>query len=925
MRARVCLFVACLFVVCEPTASGSVCGNGFVEGGEECDDANVRSGDGCSPGCVLEDPTGTEFLCGGVSMVGGGVTTQCCRAHLNPVTGQYVCSCAGQTLGTTRVRLADDCSYVDVDECASANGGCAANALCVNTDGREGPPGYACVCPPGFFGDGFLECRTSRYGVTFELEVESLPPGDGPLEWIEGNVIDYVVAELPGEGIEDVTVSGVEGGGARRRLLQEAYTHVAVVLEVADWDTMQGLVEEVNAVLIAEYLTGQSGDLYQFSVLQETTTLVEEAPSQYTFTVVGTPGFVVVNVSHAAVPGEQWSDVAHVWRVGGHFYAPEGIVHALFVTDSRAAVSPAEHACATSTDVCCLHRMREGHLLGEFGTWVAENISPFCTDPGEMPNATARGRTTAEMLGELPRTRWVEGVFGALPNSSVAVSDTGGLTFDISQADVSSGLAASTPFGEGTRYSFALGMLFFHPLDAPALHAVVGQAAIEVFSNDAVSFVASSEQQYSFLEYLDLTLYEIEYRPEVGERHLLQFVRVLFLVPEEIRAAEVPGDAVQYALGPSAAEVGTWVNPCFSSSNVTARDGSGAWDDGAVNSSAALFNATAVLDCVPSDLSFCASTAFEPETGLMILDVPLGDTVLREEEYVFLRFVVRGESNTTDEGLFEVLTQVNTQIYTDPSTIMPLCPTALTSEVLDTDYTEVSIGVGLQMTPVEGDERDAVILSDVMNSVGYADAGALDVGEAYRAVSVLDSLLTVAVLGLPSFFEQPAQAAHAVVYDHVITIHLRDDDKYASVAAMLASDTAYTRTRKQNGYHEITLAPALLEVCHGPGGVPDPTPDENLDCAVRTPVYDGVVAPGLAHLVAPQSEEDVVWFIDLFGDSEFLRETGQVFSEGTRELFGLNERYRRALWVLPTYPWPGRTALQTADRTVVLTAFSVRP
>ena len=41
----------------------------------------------------------------------------------------------------------------DIDECATANGGCAADAVCTNTDGAR-----TCACADGFLGDG-LTCR----------------------------------------------------------------------------------------------------------------------------------------------------------------------------------------------------------------------------------------------------------------------------------------------------------------------------------------------------------------------------------------------------------------------------------------------------------------------------------------------------------------------------------------------------------------------------------------------------------------------------------------------------------------------------------------------------------------------------------------------------------------------------------------------
>src|SRR3989475_2934755 len=44
------------------------CGNGVVEGTEECDDGNTTSGDGCSATCQLENPSA---ICAGIPTVSG--------------------------------------------------------------------------------------------------------------------------------------------------------------------------------------------------------------------------------------------------------------------------------------------------------------------------------------------------------------------------------------------------------------------------------------------------------------------------------------------------------------------------------------------------------------------------------------------------------------------------------------------------------------------------------------------------------------------------------------------------------------------------------------------------------------------------------------------------------------------------------------
>jgi cysteine-rich repeat protein len=41
--------------ICDPTCQSVVCGNGIIQSGEECDDGNASSGDGCSSSCVFED------------------------------------------------------------------------------------------------------------------------------------------------------------------------------------------------------------------------------------------------------------------------------------------------------------------------------------------------------------------------------------------------------------------------------------------------------------------------------------------------------------------------------------------------------------------------------------------------------------------------------------------------------------------------------------------------------------------------------------------------------------------------------------------------------------------------------------------------------------------------------------------------------
>ena len=89
-----------------PEPTPDVCGNVFVEEGEECDDANRTQGDGCSPLCAIEE----NFLCDG-----------------EPSNCQLAAPCSEQ------------------------RNPCARDAVCSEEDERA-----VCACNDGFFGTGVI-------------------------------------------------------------------------------------------------------------------------------------------------------------------------------------------------------------------------------------------------------------------------------------------------------------------------------------------------------------------------------------------------------------------------------------------------------------------------------------------------------------------------------------------------------------------------------------------------------------------------------------------------------------------------------------------------------------------------------------------------------------------------------------------------
>ena len=168
---------------CVETAAGSCCGNGTRDFGEECDDGNTDSGDGCSACrvetdwvCPLGEPCHSTVVCGdrrisGTEACDDGNTAgdDGCSADCSTVEVGWVCPGAG-------IRCKPKCGdglLVGSEECddGNTNPGDGCSAAC------KVEPGYACstageACHPTVCGDGTREGSES-------CDDGNLIPGDG--------------------------------------------------------------------------------------------------------------------------------------------------------------------------------------------------------------------------------------------------------------------------------------------------------------------------------------------------------------------------------------------------------------------------------------------------------------------------------------------------------------------------------------------------------------------------------------------------------------------------------------------------------------------------------------------------------------------------------------------------------------------------
>ncbi|MBL8602123.1 MAG: hypothetical protein JNK72_09370 [Myxococcales bacterium] len=205
----------------------SECGNNTTEMGEECDDGNVRPGDGCSASCRTElaqgascttsDQCRTGFCVDGVCC-GSACAGQCevCNATGSvgtctavsgaPRNGRPACAggesvCAGTCDGTLRER----CGYPGMSTACGAascmNGSATAQAGCNGLGACI--PGSVTLCAPFVCGEtacrtscaSDTDCTTGNYCNAMMRCVPKLPPGGactGANQCASGNCVDGV-------------------------------------------------------------------------------------------------------------------------------------------------------------------------------------------------------------------------------------------------------------------------------------------------------------------------------------------------------------------------------------------------------------------------------------------------------------------------------------------------------------------------------------------------------------------------------------------------------------------------------------------------------------------------------------------------------------------------------------------------------------
>jgi hypothetical protein len=359
-------------------------------------------------------------------------------------------------------------------------------------------------------------------------------------------------------------------------------------------------------------------------------------------------------------------------------------------------------------------------------------------------------------------------------------------------------------------------------------------------------------------------------------------------------------------------------NPCYSDDNPVSRDGTGYWDYDSAEKS--MFTAAASNVC--GAVALCTltnhSTGLQQTQSMYTVNFPIGDNVINTSspKFLYIYFVVDVSENTPGtQQTHQVLSIVSVQLPVSTATILNVCPQTIVSRSVDTDYVSVNLAIGTQTAEAAISSRGAIIFSDIAHTVGEHNTATItETSQLYTASTTMDALLTFVLSGDPVFFS--SHSAYEVNIDHMILVHVRNEEKYTNLLNELTYGQAYIVSTNNNGVSSISLDANFVYICQN-----DITPT-NIDCVIQHAVHNRIANDAIARELHSAMLADILWMLDEFGDTSYMRRVATEFLMLTKSRFTLDYQTKKAYIVVPTYNWPvSQIALK--DHTITILSFSV--
>lgn len=903
-----------------------VCGNYHVEPGEECDNG-PSDGDGCSSECEFEDSTGTaagpEWVCTSQALA----TTSCCASVQNPISGEYVCNCNGVVSTVPGITIRSDCSVKDVDECRNNNGGCFAGAMCLNHAATlHTNMTHECICPPGMVGDGINRCDVYIYRVNFKLAVQGVSKFDVNYESIKQSMIDdgVVPADTLIEKIQ-LFVTSYNGPFNSRRLL-ETGIEIESSVEVESSLEMQTLVNNINTEQAITTFADSFGVGTNVELLQEPTESIQTIDQAFGSVSTVLTGFQVDSIVYDNVNYEWILRARYVNdapNVITSMYMSKGGVGP-YSQDTRDTFSVSQHPCMKTGSVCCMNDYKGLYTIGTFEDNITDSIGACNTD---VSNSNTLG-----LFNPARNQHLVDQMLDEYPNSYVKRINANTVDVHIYRVDLRDSLSMRTNIVGGYDMDFFLGMAYYTLLPAPAMATVASQTRVKASFTDTVAFATASKQEYTFLEYITVSLFDTKLITDIVNVQHPQSVRVGMVVPgglqQNMRTGLVPLTSVRYAIAtslPDASDATAWKNPCRSA------DSSGLWDSvvgGNPNPLYDLYSAAASQTCsMQPDLCTNPIKA-EIRDRLIEFWFPLGDNTATNEMLnsaqaysIYIYF----DLSVIDSTGSSVRTKLFAQSTLSELSMTMMCETLELAAEL-TDIMDVSMAVGIVGTAGEWDAT-----MKVHENILSLDTNLLDLSNNVASPTIQNGLITLVVDGQDASFTGALSTDYKLEIDDMVSLHFLDEASYDTAIDYFEDGTAWTLDQDDTtGFLEIALSPQVVQSCMSTDLPGDMSCVIRRDIAGRAVPNDYAVHPFATGMNTHDLNMDSAWLQrHLLGYSENSDALARNFTNMVRSRYAINDRYKKAWFINPGYPWSvqansgAQSVLSLSDRTVIVAVVSL--
>ena len=230
-----------------------------------------------------------------------------------------------------------------------------------------------------------------------------------------------------------------------------------------------------------------------------------------------------------------------------------------------------QHPCMSSISVCCMRDFKDDYVIGQLGNDITSTIGTC--------DSAIQNQQTLGMFDPANNQQYVDNMFLNYPNSSVHRVTNSQVQLLMLENDITDHFSTeqTLPSG-GKKWTFFVGMSYFTLLPANAVSSSSSQTQITIQKTNSLTFSFASEQDYTFIQYITLSLYSNKWVDNLIERQM-QFVKVGVVLPtgvqQNMATGLIPLGSIRFAVAqglPEDTNEGAWTNPCLSSDN------SGMWD-----------------------------------------------------------------------------------------------------------------------------------------------------------------------------------------------------------------------------------------------------------------------------------------------------------------------------------------------------------